>query len=89
MDTSRVSLRAFDSAMHLVPSRKWPIVRASVLSADCPQACGYRRAVVTVYYRYPVSGEKYDDTFEKPFIAPESAKDYAEQLVKGWTLSSA
>jgi hypothetical protein len=69
--------------MHLVRSRKWPIVRVSVLSADWPQASGYGCTVVTVYYKYPVNCEKYGDTCEKPFIAPESGKDHAEQLVNG------
>jgi hypothetical protein len=54
VDTSRVSLRAFDSAMHLVRRRKWPIVRASVLSADSPPAGRYGCTVVTAYYKHPV-----------------------------------
>jgi len=74
VDTSRVSLRAFDNAMHLVRCRKWPIVRASVLSADGPQADGYGCTVVTVYYKYPVNGENYGDTFESPSSRPNPVK---------------
>jgi len=69
-------------AMQLLRSRKWPVVRATVLSADCPQA-GFGCTVVTVYYEYVVNGEKHGDTFDKPFVSPDSGEEYAEQIAKG------
>lgn len=69
-------------AANLLRSRRWPIVKATVLSADCPplqNGC----TVATVYYEYLVNGEKYGDAFGKPFIFDESGKDYAAHFVKG------
>lgn len=43
----------------------------------------YGCTVATVYYEYIVHGEKYGDTFEKPFILHESGAVYAGQFVKG------
>jgi hypothetical protein len=40
-------------------------------------------AVSEVCYEYIVNGDKYADIFGKPFISPESGKDYASQFVKG------
>jgi hypothetical protein len=89
VDTSRVSLRAFDSAMRLVSSRKWPFVRASVLSADSPQAGRYGCTVVRVYYKYPVNREKYGDTLESPSSHPNPVKIAQNSQERGWTLRSA
>lgn len=75
-------LRILFHAANLVRSRRWPTVTATVVSADCPlttTGC----TVATVYYEYVVNGEKYGDTFRKPFISRESGKDYAAQFVKG------
>ena len=69
-------------ATDLLRSRKWPIAKATVLSADCPSAA-YGCDVATVYYEYLVNGGKYGDTFGKPFILRKSGKDYATQFVKG------
>jgi hypothetical protein len=74
--------RIFFRAMNLVRSRRWPIVRATVLSADC-RHLAYGCTVATVYYEYVVDGEKYGDTFGKPFISHESGEDYVAQFVKG------
>jgi len=74
--------RVFSHAMNLVRSRKWPIVKATVLSADCPHSL-YGREVATVYYEYAINGEKYGDCFGKPFISEKSGKDYAALFVKG------
>jgi len=68
--------------MNLVRSRKWPIVKATVLSADCPHA-SYGCEVATVYYEYAINGEKYGDCFGKPFIFEKSGEDYAALFVKG------
>ena len=69
-------------AANLLRSRRWPIVKATVLSADCPNA-SYGCTVATVYYEYVVKGEKYGDAFGKPFISHESGEVYAAQFVKG------
>ena len=74
-------LRILFHAANLVRSRRWPTVTATVLSSDCPftiTGC----TVATVYYEYVVNGEKYGDTFGKPFISQESGKDYAAQFAK-------
>ena len=63
-------------------SRNWPVITATISSADCPRA-GYGCTVATVYYEYIVRGEKYGGTFEKPFISYESGAVYAAQFVKG------
>lgn len=75
-------VRAFFRAIHLVRSRNWPVVTATVLSADCPKI-GFGCTVVIVYYEYLINGQKFGDTFEKPFISSKSAEDYAGQLAKG------
>jgi hypothetical protein len=74
----RVSFRA----ANLMRSRNWPVITATISSADCPHA-GYGCTVATVYYEYIVRGEKYGDTFKKPFISYESGAVYAAQFVKG------
>lgn len=69
-------------AANLLRSRRWPIIEATVLSADCPHAA-YGCEVATVYFQYVVNGEKYGDAFGKPFISHKSGEDYAAQFVKG------
>lgn len=75
-------VRVFLHVVNLVRSRRWPIVKATVLSADCPRA-GYGCTVATVYYEYVVNGEKYGNAFGKPFISHDSGQDYAARFVKG------
>jgi len=75
------TFRVLSHAMNLVRSRKWPIVKATVLGADCPHA-SFGCTVATVYYEYVVSGEKHGDSFDKPFISHESGEDYATRFVK-------
>jgi hypothetical protein len=75
-------LRIFLHAANLWRSRRWPIVKATVLSADCPYK-GYGCIVSEVYYEYNINGEKYGDAFGKPFIVHESGKSYTAQFVKG------
>jgi hypothetical protein len=65
----RVSFRA----ANIVRSRNWPVIKATILSTDCPHA-GYGCTVATVYYEYIVHGEKCEDTFEKPFICTNRAQ---------------
>ena len=69
-------------AANLLRSRRWPIVKATELTADCPNA-SYGCTVATVYYEYVVNGEKYGDAFGKRFILHESGENYAAQFVKG------
>lgn len=77
--------RVFSHAMNLVRSRKWPIAKATVLSADCEhRASGC--TVATVYYEYVVNGDRYGDAFGKPFISQESARHYVAHFVKGMDL---
>jgi hypothetical protein len=73
----RVAFRA----ANLIRSRKWPIVKGTVLSAECPSAL-YGCTVATVYYEYLVDGEKYGGWYEKPFISHESGAEYANHFVK-------
>jgi hypothetical protein len=74
--------RVFFRAVNLVRSRRWPIVKATVLNADC-QPAAHGCTVATVYYEYVVNGEKFGDTFGKPFISSGSGKGYVTQFVKG------
>jgi hypothetical protein len=74
--------RIFFRAMNLLRSRRWPIVKATVLSADCEHAT-LGCTVARVYYEYVVSGEKYGSTLRTPFISPQSGADYVAQFVKG------
>jgi hypothetical protein len=74
--------RVLFRAINLTRSRRWPVVIATVLSADCSKV-GYGCTVVTVYYEYVVNDEKHGDTFDKPFISPESGEGYADQFAKG------
>ena len=75
-------LRIFFRATTLVRSRRWPVVSATVLSADCPNSA-FGCTVATVYYEYTIDGERYGNWFEKPFISQESGTIYAAQFVKG------
>jgi hypothetical protein len=72
-------------AMKLFRSRNWPIVKATVLSAECPHA-SYGCTVATINYEYTINGEKYGAACEKPFILRDSVADYAAQFVKGMDL---
>ena len=74
--------RIFFRAMNLLRGRRWPIVKATVLSADCEHAT-LGCIVARVYYEYVVSGEKYGNTFGTPFISSQSGADYVAQFVKG------
>ena len=74
--------RVFFHAVNLLRSRRWPIVKATVLSAECPLAT-HGCTVVIVYYEYVINGEKYGDWFGKPFVSHESGEYYAAQFVKG------
>jgi hypothetical protein len=81
-----VQVRVHHSRTHrranLIRSRRWPIVKATAVSADCPEP-EYGCIVATLYYEYVLNGDKYGDTFEKPFIEHESGADYAELFAKG------
>jgi hypothetical protein len=77
----RVSVRA----VNLLRSRRWPVAKGTVLSADCPRAL-YGCTVVTVYYEYVVDGKKYGAAYEKPFIWHDSGAEYASQFAVGLEL---
>ena len=67
---------------NLIRSRRWPIVRATVVSADCPEP-GWGCTVATLYYEYVVNGDKYGGTFEKAFIEHESGAECSALFAKG------
>jgi|SRR5271156_6101543 hypothetical protein len=73
--------RAAVRAVLLVRSRDRPVVRATVLSAECPHA-EYGCTVATVYYECVVGGEKYGAAFEKPSIVHDSGARFAVSLRK-------
>ena len=75
-------VRVFLHGVNLIRSRRWSIIKATVLSASC-QPAGYGCTVAEVCYEYIVNGDRYGDMFGKPFIFSESGKDYASQFVKG------
>lgn len=74
-------VRVFIRAIRLVRSRDWPVIQATILSAECPRA-GYGCTVATVYYEYIVEGQKYGADFEEPFIVGESGERFAGSFVK-------
>src|SRR5215469_659191 len=74
--------RVLFHGLDLVRSRKWPIAKATVLSADCPLAT-YGCEVATVYYEYAINGEKCGGSFGVPFISRKAGEDYAALLAKG------
>ena len=78
----RVAVREVRS----VRSRDWPVVRATVLSAECSHA-GYGCAVATVYYEYTVGGRKYGAAFEKAFAVYDAGAEFAGGLMKGSELA--
>ena len=75
-------IRVVVRAANLIRSRRWPIVKATVVSADCP-APGRGCPVATLYCGYFVNADKYGDTFEKPFIEHESGAEYVALFAKG------
>lgn len=50
-------------AVRLVRSRDWPVMRATVLSAECPHA-GYGCTVAIIYYEYILGGQTRCEYFE-------------------------
>jgi hypothetical protein len=74
--------RMFVRAVKLLRSRNWPVVKATLLSAECPHA-SYGCDVATVYYEYVVKGEKYGAAYDKPFVSHDSGAHYSAQFVKG------
>ena len=76
-------LRTMFHVMSLVRSRRWPIVEASVLGAQCAAPVA-GCPVATIYYEYAVGGgAKYGTWFGRPFIFHASGEAYAAQFVKG------
>jgi hypothetical protein len=75
-------IRVVIRAANLIRSRRWPIVKATVVNADCPEP-EHGCTVATLYYEYVVDGDKYGDTFEKAFIEHESGAEYAALFAKG------
>jgi hypothetical protein len=65
---------------HLLRSRRWPAVTATVLGSHFPHDV-YNR--VSIDYEYAVNGQKHADSFTKPFILDSSAKAYADQFARG------
>jgi hypothetical protein len=58
--------RAVVRAVRLVHSHDWPVVWATVLSAECPHT-GYGCTVATVYYEHIVAGQTgYEKLGSKP-----------------------
>src|ERR1700683_2563163 len=77
-DLFRVIVRA----TRLLLSRDWPVVMGTVLSAECPHS-SYGCTMASIYYEYPIAGEKYGAVYGKPFILHDSGVEYAAQFVKG------
>jgi hypothetical protein len=69
-------------AANLIRGRRWPIVKATVVNAACPEP-DWGCSVATLCYEYAVDGKKYVDTFEKPFIEHESGAEYVALFEKG------
>jgi hypothetical protein len=74
--------RVIVRAVRLLRSRDWPVAMGIVLSAECPRSW-YGCTVASVYYEYPIAGEKYGAVYEKPFLSHDSGVEYAAQFVKG------
>jgi hypothetical protein len=75
-------IRVVIRAANLIRSRRWPTLKATVVNADCPEP-EHGCTVATLHYEYVVSGDKYGNTFEKPFIEPESGVSMRRYLIKG------
>jgi hypothetical protein len=83
MDTlAEYMIRVVVRGANLIRSRRWPIFKATVVSGDCPEP-GWGCTVATLYYEYVVNGDKYGDTFEKPFIEHESGAEYVALFAEG------
>jgi Protein of unknown function (DUF3592) len=72
--------RIFWRLANLLRSRKWTKATATVLGSH-PNLSNYNS--VRVDYEYAVKGQKYADSFTKPFILDSSVKGYAEQFARG------
>jgi hypothetical protein len=67
-------------------SSSWPIVQASVTSSIAsPGVFGCSTA--EVIYTYEIDGHIYGGRNEKPFISPNSAKNYSANYPEGTRLS--
>jgi hypothetical protein len=77
LDSSHVFLyRKLLNAYCEFRSRSWSVTTGVVEVSVSPS--GY--AVAELVYSYSVEGETYKGNFEKPFLIPSSADDYARSL---------
>ncbi|MGO8814105.1 MAG: DUF3592 domain-containing protein [Terriglobia bacterium] len=60
----------------------WPNVKGTVLTAGV-QTPGYGCPTCEVVYTFVLDGRKYSGMHEKPFMAGDSAKDYASRFQPG------
>ena len=71
-------IRVIGRAIKRYRSRRWPTVRATVASSECPKSSGCNLAEVT--YLYSVNGERYSGTNKKPFILHDSGEEYVRHF---------
>jgi hypothetical protein len=62
-------------------SDKWPIATATVFFTD-ESAANSSYPTATVAYSYEFDGKNFDGGTDKPFISPESAKQYLARFPK-------
>jgi len=62
-------------------SESWPVVRATLLNADCV-APAFGCAVAKVRYEYSFEGQRYEGAYEKPFLLLTSGKMFAEDILR-------
>ena len=72
--------RIFWRLANLLRSRKWTKATATVFGSHTDRSV---YSSVDVDYEYAVNGQKYADSFTKPFIADSSAKAYGDQFARG------
>jgi hypothetical protein len=68
----------------LVRSRRWKKVIATILGTHANTSL---YSSVSVHYEYALDGQRFADTFVKPFIWDFSAKAYADQFAKGMSFT--
>ncbi len=71
--------------LHLSGSAVWPMVNAKVTASSCPPKV-FGCSSAEIAYSYVLRGHVYTGLYEKAFISPSSAQEYARRFTSGKSL---
>jgi uncharacterized protein DUF3592 len=71
------SVRICIRGVRLLRSRNWPVIKATVVSAERKNA-----SLAEIHYRYSLNGKSYADVYKIPFFVVD-AGDFARRFERG------